>query len=243
MGRQDNSGTQGSRPRASGSGAPAGRNSVSHSERKPARKPARKKVSPVYRRRRLFVGAALLLVIAVALGGFAAASGVLNAGQSGSGGGTAPSGQETGPATSPEPTASPSAAPTGNGCEQNLVTVTAATDKPAYAAGENPLFTLKVTNGNKVPCEVNIGTSQMEFLVTSGSDRIFSSTDCQTDPTDLVKTIAPGQSETANFPWQRNRTVQGCAAIEAKPGAGGAYYVFTARLANKTSAKAVFQLN
>ena len=189
------------------------------------------------------MGAALLLVIAVAFGGFAAVSSVVNAGQSASGGGSAPSKREPAPAAGPETTASPTATPTANGFEQSLVTVTASTDKAAYADGENPLLTLKVTNGNKVPCEVNIGTSQMEFLITSGSDRIFSSTDCQTDSTELVKTIAPGQSETANFPWQRNRTVQGCAPIAAKPGAGGAYYVFTARLANKTSPKAVFQLN
>jgi hypothetical protein len=195
------------------------------------------------------VGAALLLVMAVVIGGFAAVSSVLNAGltspggQSVSGAGAAPSGQETGPTAGPDATASPAATPKGEGCEENLVTVTAATDKPAYGDGENPLLTLKVTNGNRVPCEINIGTSQMEFLVTSGSDRIFSSTDCQADATDLVKTIAPGQSETANFLWLRNRTVQGCAPIEAKPGAGGAYYVFTARLANKTSPKAVFQLS
>ncbi|MET1022478.1 MAG: hypothetical protein ABWX69_09805 [Arthrobacter sp.] len=185
-------------------------------------------------------------MIAVAIGGFAAVSSVLNAGQSSSGGGgAAPSGQATGPAAGPEvtPSASPSASVEGNGCEQNLVTVTAATDKPAYADGENPVLTLKVTNNNRVPCDVNIGTSQMEFLVTSGSDRIFSSTDCQAGATDLVKTIAPGQSETANFPWPRNRSLQGCKVIEAKPGAGGAYYVFTARLAGKTSPKAVFQLN
>ena len=123
------------------------------------------------------------------------------------------------------------------------MTVTAATDKDSYAAGEKPLLTLKVTNNNKVPCEVNIGTSQMEYMITSGSDRIFSSKDCQAESTDLMKTIAPGKSETANFPWQRNRTVQGCQSVEAAPGAGGAYYVFTARLANKTSTKAVFQLN
>ena len=189
------------------------------------------------------MGAALLLVIAIAFGGFAAVSSVVNGGQSNATGGAASSGQETLPAAGPETTPSPSATPTGNGCELNLLTVTAATDKPAYVDGENPMLTLKVTNGNKVPCQVNMGTSQMEFLITSGSDRIFSSTDCQTDSTDLIKTIAPGQSETANFPWQRNRTVQGCAPIEAKPGAGGAYYVFTARLANKTSPKAVFQLN
>ncbi|MET1063423.1 MAG: hypothetical protein ABWX85_00455, partial [Arthrobacter sp.] len=240
MGRQDNSGTQGSRPRGSGSGATAARKPP----RKPARRPARKPVSPIYRRRRLFAGVALLLVIAVAIGGFAAVSSVLNAGQSSSGGGgAAPSGQASGPAAGTEATPSPSASVEGNGCEQNLVTVAAATDKPAYPAGENPMLTLKVTNNNRVPCEVNIGTSQMEFLVMSGSDRIFSSTDCQVDATDLVKTIAPGQSETANFLWERKRSLEGCKVIEAKPGAGGAYYVFTARLADKTSPKAVFQLN
>ncbi len=186
-------------------------------------------------------------MIALAFGGFAAVYSVLNAGQSAPGsGGTPAAGQQTAPTAGPDaPTASPSPSPSataeGNGCDQNLVTVTAGTDKPAYAAGENPLLSLKVTNGNRVPCEINIGTSQMEFLVTSGSDRIFSSTDCQADKTDLVKTIAPGQSETSNFPWQRNRTVQDCTAIEAKP-AGGTY-VFTARLANKTSPRAVFKLN
>jgi hypothetical protein len=68
------------------------------------------------------------------------------------------------------------------------------------------MLTLKVTNGGTMPCEVNIGTSQMEFVVTSGADRIFSSKDCQAKSEDLVKTIAPGASETANFPWSRNRT-------------------------------------
>ena len=92
-------------------------------------------------------------------------------------------------------------------------------------------------------CEVNIGTSQMEFLVTSGADRIFSSKDCQAKSEDLVKTIAPGASETANFPWARNRTLEGCSPVEAKPGAGGAYYIFTAKLGSRASPKAVFQLS
>ena len=244
MGRQGNSGTNGSRPKASGSGP-----SAHKPARKPLSKPARKPASPVFRRRRLFVGVALLLVIAVAVGGFIAVSSVVNGtGQpTPAAGGTAAGSPGTG--TAPEtsgatPTPSASATPSeGGGCQQNLLTVTAETDKERYSAGEKPLLSLKVTNGNKVPCEVNIGTSQMEFLITSGSDRIFSSQDCQSDDTDLMKTIAPGKSETANFPWQRNRTVQGCDPIEATPGAGGAYYVFTARLASKTSPKAVFQLN
>jgi hypothetical protein len=123
------------------------------------------------------------------------------------------------------------------------VTVAASTDKAAYGPEENPLLTLKVTNGGKMPCEVNIGTSQMEFLVTSGADRIFSSRDCQAKSDDLVKTIEPGASESANFPWPRNRSVEGCRPVEAKPGAGGAYYIFTAKLGSKGDPKAVFQLN
>ena len=237
MVRQGSSGTRGSRPKGSGAG---------QSKRKSGRPP----LTRVYRRRRLVASLVLLVVIAVAFGGFVAVSNAISGGQAPgqpSGAGSAPVGQPTASASgSPAPTDS-SASPTpssGDGCEQNLVTVTAATDKQGYAAGEKPLLTLKVTNNNKVPCEVNIGTSQMEYMITSGSDRIFSSKDCQAEGTDLMKTIAPGKSETANFPWQRNRTVQGCEPVDAKPGADGAYYVFTARLANKTSAKgAVFQLN
>src|SRR6476620_1997892 len=189
MVRQGTSGTGGSRPKGSATG---------QSGRKSGRPPLRR----VYRRSRLFAGVVLLLVIAVAFGGFVAVSNALGGGQSA---GAQPSGAGTSPAASPagsasgSPTASgeASASPTatsGEGCEQNLITVTAATDKQAYAAGEKPLLSLTVTNNNKVP-------------------------------------------------WQRNRTVQGCEPVEATPGAGGAYYVFTARLANKNSPKAVFQLS
>ncbi|TAP45127.1 hypothetical protein [Arthrobacter sp. S39] len=224
MGRQ---GTSSARGKASASGTRTGRTPS----------PA------VYRRRRLFVGAALLMVTAMVFGGFAVAGAF-----SGSSDHVSSTGSPTGGPTAAAPDASPSASPTPTPtptptCNQNLVTVSASTDKAAYGPGENPLFSLKVTNGGTMPCEVNIGTSQMEFLVTSGADRIFSSKDCQATSEDLVKVIAPGASETANFPWPRNRTLEGCEPIEAKPGAGGAYYIFTAKLGSRASPKAVFQLS
>jgi hypothetical protein len=208
-----------------------------------------RKPSPaVYRRRRLFLGAALLLVIALVVGGFSLAGAFSGKSEQASStdpaaGATAsadPSSQASPSSSAPAPTPTPSPTPT---CNQNLVTVSASTDKAAYGPEENPMLTLKVTNGGTMPCEVNIGTSQMEFLVTSGADRIFSSKDCQAKSEDLVKIIAPGGSETANFPWSRNRTLEGCQAVEAKPGGGGAYYIFTAKLGSKASPKAVFQLN
>ncbi|HEY8700012.1 MAG TPA: hypothetical protein VIM08_03445 [Arthrobacter sp.] len=200
----------------------------------------------VYRRRRLFVAAVLLVVAATAFGGFAAAGAFSGNAEKVSSTNDAAAAASTSPGTAAGNTgntatasSTPTATPT---CDQNLVTVSASTDKASYGPEENPLFTLKVTNGGQLPCEVNIGTSQMEYLVTSGSDRIFSSRDCQAKSEDLIKTIQPGASETANFPWPRNRTVEGCQPIQAKPGAGGAYYVFTAKLGSRTSPKAVFQL-
>lgn len=206
-----------------------------------------RKASPaVYRRRRLAVGGALLMILALVVSGFAL-TGVLGGASeqasstdraSGAASAVPVASQSASAAAAPTPTPSPT--PT---CNQNLVTVSASTDKAAYGPDENPLLTLKVTNGGEVPCQVNIGTSQMEFLVTSGPDRVFSSRDCQAASEDLVKVIAPGASETANFPWPRNRSVEGCQVVDAKPGAGGAYYIFTAKLGSKASPKAVFQLN
>ena len=150
--------------------------------------------------------------------------------------GAAPASQA--PTTDPiAATTTPTATPV---CDLNLVTVTASTDQPAYAAGQNPVLSMKITNGGAAACQVNVGTSQMEFLVMSGEDRIFSSKDCQAKGDDLVKQIDPGKSEVANFPWQRNRTTEGCGVISAKPAAGT--YTFKAVLGNKASSKAIFQL-
>lgn len=222
------------------------------SKKQPGRKPAgsakpggakpgaaRKPSPAVYRRRRLFAGGALLLVLGLTAGGVASVSGAMNAKSEQASStrteGSGATGGQTGPSATPSPT--PSASPT---CDQKLVTVTAATNKATYAAGEKPLLTLKVANGGKLPCKVNLGTSQMEFLVTSGSDRVFSSKDCQAESEDLIKTIAPGKSETANFPWPRNRSVQGCEEIA--DGVGSGYYVFIAKLGPKVSPPSVFQL-
>jgi hypothetical protein len=181
------------------------------------------------------------MAVALTFGGFAVAGAFSGTEQASSADGATESAPAPGASPSETALSEPTPTPTPS-CNQNLVTVSASSDKAAYGPDENPLLTLKVTNGGTMPCEVNIGTSQMEFLVTSGADRIFSSKDCQAKSEDLVKTIAPGASETANFPWARNRTLEGCSPVEAKPGAGGAYYIFTAKLGSRASPKAVFQL-
>jgi hypothetical protein len=196
----------------------------------------------VYRRRRQVVFGALLLVIALVIGGVVALTGALAGNPDPQAVSTPEASTVPTQGSAPTGTAAASPSPTPV-CDFNLMTVAAKTDKPAYGPEEKPLLTMTITNGGTAPCEVNVGTSQMEYLLMSGSDRIFSSKDCQTGGEDLIKTIQPGKSETANFPWQRNRTLEGCASIAATPGAGGAYYTFEARLGNKASPKVAFQLN
>ncbi len=134
---------------------------------------------------------------------------------------------------------SPSPTPTAT-CDPAKFALTASTDKREYGPTEDPVLTLKVTNQNSMPCTLNVGTSQMEYLIVSGADRIFDSKDCQDGSSDLLKTLAPGASETANFPWPRVRSSEGCKPVPVKPLPGT--YVLTTSLGPLDSPKAVFTL-
>ena len=206
----------------------------------------------VYRRRRLVAG---VLAVLVLVGLILAVTSVVRAlspddpsvpatvpGPTQGPAGSVPAGT---PAAAAPAQATPSAtpgeaSPAGSACPADKVSVSASTDAVVYPAGSTPLLTMTVTNTSDTACEINVGTTQMEFIVASGSDRIFSSMDCQDGAQDYVKKVEPGASETANFPWERNRSAPGCAAVASNPNPG--YYIFTARLGQTSSENAVFQL-
>lgn len=194
--------------------------------------PVRRPSPAVYRRRRLTVLAlAVLVVAAMVATGFWVAS-LFRPGQEASA-------EVPGPAVPSSLAASPAASATA-GCGESDVVVRAETDAAAYGSGENPTLILEVANEGESPCEVNVGTDAMEFLVTSGDDRIFSSKDCQVDAEPMLMTINPGKSEQARFTWERNRTAPGCTSVEANPQPGT--YVLVTKLDKKSSKKAVFEL-
>lgn len=153
----------------------------------------------------------------------------------------------TGVADVPAPSTSGSAEPTesttttaGPSCDPAEVTVLASADSESYPADRQPVFTLTVTNSGEAECTVNVGTSQMEFLISSDGDQIFSSLDCQEGAEDLEKTIPPGGTETAEFTWLRIRSVPGCEAVEALPGAGE--YELVTKLGDRASDPTGFTL-
>ena len=196
--------------------------------------PARPSAS-VYRRRRLVVAIGALVVLALVLWGVVAGVKAIShamspkpasSAQQTPGSGT-PTASGDGEASSdpsdtsaPGTTGTPVGANPDGSCPSGAVKVTASTSKQSYGAKEKPEFVLTLRNTLKVACTTNVGTTQQEFLVTSGSDRIFSTKDCPDKPADLQYTLEPGQDETARFTWGRERSLPNCAPIATEPRPG-----------------------
>ncbi|WP_081747419.1 hypothetical protein [Arthrobacter sp. Br18] len=125
-------------------------------------------------------------------------------------------------------------------CDPAEIVVEARTDAPAYAPGQEPVLSLIVRNESETACAVNVGTSQMEFLVADPADRVFSSADCQQAPQDLPRVLEPGAEEVATLAWERTRTTPGCESVEAVP--EGGTYALTTRLGDLTSGATSFVL-
>ncbi|MGO1183520.1 MAG: hypothetical protein ACTHZ5_10250 [Micrococcaceae bacterium] len=193
----------------------------------------------VYRRRRLVVGVAALVLLALIVAlVFWVVSLVrgLSADEPGAGPETGAPSAEASPSAdeseaSGEPTASgdpgesdasgeASAEDLEGTCTEEQLTVAASSDATEYGPDENPIFELSITNDGDEPCDTNVGTNQQVFTVTSGSDRIFATTDCQVDGTDQMMTLEPGQTETSRFEWDKVRTQPGCDRSENPLGAG-----------------------
>lgn len=196
------------------------------------------RVSPkVLRRRRIVAVVIALLVIGGLIAAGISIANLLGAAAKNDAG-TDPGASST---VVPKDGAKPGTAPSAV-CDEAGIKVTAAVNKDSFAAEETPILTLRVTNSGKAPCDINVGTSQMEYEITSGEDIIYNSKNCQLDPTDLVKNLAPGASESANMVWKVKRNAPDCAAVVSAPGRGGATYTLVATLGKWSSEKVTFTL-
>ncbi|RUR03530.1 hypothetical protein [Labedella endophytica] len=200
----------------------------------------------VYRRRRLVVLLGILAVIAVV------ALLIIQPGSS--------SGQTDEPSETPtvaadadadaEPEATPSpsesAADGDQACTADTVVVEAKTDKSTYQAGELPQLSLSLTNTGSVPCTIDAGTSQQVFTITSGDDTYWTSTDCQTEPTNAVTVLEPGTTISSNpaIAWDRTRSATDTCDGErpAVPAGGASYHLDTSVAGIESTDSAQFLL-
>ena len=207
----------------------------------------------VYWRRRLIVFGVLLAVIVLVI--------VLIV-RLASGPGT----ENTAAKTTPTPTATPAPTPapeasttapideaattdpgSAAACTADQIRVEAVVNGTSFAADELPQLSLSVTNTGSAACTMNAGTSQQVFTVSSGEEPYWTSTDCQTAPSDQQVLLEPGTTVSSNPPitWDRTRSAPDTCDQPRDPvPAGGASYHLNTSIGGFASAdSAQFLLN
>lgn len=109
----------------------------------------------------------------------------------------------------PAPAPTPGETPTDvEPCSARALQVSAVTDKDVYGGDEQPQLSISLTNSGETPCLLNVGTATQEFTISSGPDVWWRSTDCQSESSDQVVQIDPGQSVSSVTPltWDRTRS-------------------------------------
>ena len=127
-------------------------------------------------------------------------------------------------------------------CTAADLTLVVTADAATYAAGVNPTFTVRITNTGDSSCTVDAGDKSRELLVTSGSDRIWSSLDCLAeDAPDRVLLLPAGTSdEPVAVNWGRIRSNEQCGEGLPEPRPGT--YRVVAKLVGAESEPATFNL-
>ena len=178
------------------------------------RSPVGRQPQSVYWRRRLAVLGGLVVIIVVV---------ILIVARPGSGTPT--------PTNSHTPTTGTNAAK-APACNPSNVQVIGVTDAASYAAGVDPMISLKITNTGPSACTFKDGSDVQVYEITSGTDMIWSSKDCQDASKNVanVSTLQPSKSvSTTPFAWGRTRSnAADCSATNPpQVVAGGASYHLT----------------
>jgi hypothetical protein len=181
----------------------------------------------VYWRRRLLLLLVLVAVVVVV---------VLIIVRPGSGTPTShPSGSNT---ASNAPSGGASSGSSSTPCDPSVITLTPITDAPSYAAGVQPQLSMSIMNSGASACTFDVGTDAQVYLITSGSDQIWSSKDCQTAPAANKQVLQPGKAlSTTPFAWDRTRSsTTTCTGNRPQVTAGGASYHLTVQVGAAKSA-------
>lgn len=120
------------------------------------------------------------------------------------------------------------------------IAMSADASKGEYAAGESPVITITIKNitSGATAHTCVLQTSDRYLTISSGNDLWFSSKACVTAPSPSV-TIAPNQSVTSTYTWNRKRQAKDCTVGDA---ATEGTYLAKAHLGTKETQGAVIRL-
>ncbi|WP_449278160.1 hypothetical protein [Leucobacter sp. GX24907] len=130
-------------------------------------------------------------------------------------------------------------------CKGGNLEVIPVTNESSYAEGEFPKLSMTIENTGDDECSADLGTAGMQFEVTSGSDQVWNSVDCQENPENLAVALKPGQVlETEEIAWDRTRSSAQTCDITRDPVAadGASYHLHVTAAGVKGTGSAQFQL-
>jgi hypothetical protein len=125
-------------------------------------------------------------------------------------------------------------------CVPADVKIVAVTDALSYAPGVDPQLSLTITNTGAADCSFQDGSDKQVYEITSGTEKIWSSKDCQTGAEAATTTLKPNTPvKSTPFAWDRTRSnPAACSATNAPQViAGGASYHLTVTVDGISSSK------
>lgn len=150
---------------------------------------------------------------------------------------------EEAPPPVPTPTAAvipPPVLKEGDDCPDSTLAVKGITG-PQYTVGEQPQFTMVVTNIGLVACKRDVGAAVLAAYVYSlDNQRLWSNLDCAPSNETLVKTFDPGEQVTTTVTWTGMGSAPQCPLPRQPIGPGT--YNLVVQLGNLRSATVPFML-
>jgi hypothetical protein len=129
----------------------------------------------------------------------------------------------------------------GDDCPDSTLAVKGLTNAPQYAIGDQPKFTMVVTNIGLVSCKRDVGAAVLAAYVYSlDNKRLWSNLDCAPSNETLVKTFAPGEQVTTAVTWTGMGSAPHCPLPRQPIGPGT--YNLVVQLGNLRSATVPFIL-
>lgn len=151
---------------------------------------------------------------------------------------------ESSPPPTPTPTAAvepPPVLQSGDDCPDSTLAVKGVTNAPQYVIGDQPKFTMVVTNIGLVACKRDVGAAVLAAYVYSlDNQRLWSNLDCAPSNETLVKTFNPGEQVTTEVTWTGMGSAPQCPLPREPIGAGT--YNLVVQLGNLRSAAVPFIL-
>lgn len=145
----------------------------------------------------------------------------------------------------PTPTAAVQPPPVlkeGDDCPDSTLAVKGLTNAPQYFIGDQPKFTMVVTNIGLVSCKRDVGAAVLAAYVYSlDNKRLWSNLDCAPSNETLIKTFTPGEQVTTAVTWTGMGSAPHCPL--PRPAIGPGTYNLVVQLGNLRSQPVPFILN